>query len=124
MGEVGMAGQRPSQFRVTVVQKRKLGSVAARSSPPTPSASHASTHLGQVQDIGGRVMWYTEKNVVAIAAGLVDVKDMGNNTKVGIRKRLTYESNSSNHEDWPARCVPYQAVVSSVRDSTFFEVVV
>ncbi|KAK1319969.1 Glycerol-3-phosphate dehydrogenase [NAD(+)] [Acorus calamus] len=72
-----------------------------------------STHyfiVTPVQDVEGVELCGTLKNVVAIAAGLVDGMDMGNNTKaaimrIGLREMRTFS----------------KLMFSSVKDSTFFE---
>ncbi|XP_020082751.1 glycerol-3-phosphate dehydrogenase [NAD(+)]-like [Ananas comosus] len=63
-----------------------------------------------VQDVEGVELCGTLKNVVAIAAGLVDGLDMGNNTKAAIMRIGLREMRAFS-----------KLLFSSVRDSTFFE---
>ncbi|KAG0450031.1 hypothetical protein HPP92_026962 [Vanilla planifolia] len=66
--------------------------------------------VSAVQDIEGVELCGTLKNVVAIAAGLVDGLDMGNNTKAAIMRIGLREMRALSKLLFP-----------SVRDSTFFE---
>ncbi|KAG0461142.1 hypothetical protein HPP92_021439 [Vanilla planifolia] len=66
--------------------------------------------VSAVQDIEGVELCGTLKNVVAIAAGLVDGLDMGNNTKAAIMRIGLREMRALS-----------KLLFSSVRDSTFFE---
>ncbi|KAG6505392.1 glycerol-3-phosphate dehydrogenase [NAD(+)]-like [Zingiber officinale] len=63
-----------------------------------------------VQDVEGVELCGTLKNVVAIAAGLVDGMDMGNNTKAAIMRIGLREMRALS-----------KLLFSSVKDSTFFE---
>ncbi|KAK6913042.1 Glycerol-3-phosphate dehydrogenase, NAD-dependent, C-terminal [Dillenia turbinata] len=63
-----------------------------------------------VQDVEGVELCGTLKNVVAIAAGLVDGLEMGNNTKAAIMRIGLREMRAFS-----------KLMFSSVRDSTFFE---
>ncbi|XXG62473.1 hypothetical protein AAC387_Pa05g0823 [Persea americana] len=63
-----------------------------------------------VQDVEGVELCGTLKNVVAIAAGLVDGLDMGNNTKAAIMRIGLREMRAFS-----------KLMFSSVKDSTFFE---
>lgn len=66
--------------------------------------------VSAVQDIEGVELCGTLKNVVAIAAGLVDGLDMGNNTKAAIMRIGLREMRAFS-----------KLMFSSVKDSTFFE---
>ncbi|KAH0467068.1 hypothetical protein IEQ34_004306 [Dendrobium chrysotoxum] len=66
--------------------------------------------VSAVQDIEGVELCGTLKNVVAIAAGLVDGLDMGNNTKAAIMRIGLREMRALS-----------KRLFSSVKDSTFFE---
>ncbi|KAK6928428.1 Glycerol-3-phosphate dehydrogenase, NAD-dependent, N-terminal [Dillenia turbinata] len=63
-----------------------------------------------VQDVEGVELCGTLKNIVAIAAGLVDGLEMGNNTKAAIMRIGLREMRAFS-----------KLMFSSVRDSTFFE---
>ncbi|KAK2661612.1 hypothetical protein Ddye_000186 [Dipteronia dyeriana] len=63
-----------------------------------------------VQDVEGVELCGTLKNIVAIAAGLVDGLEMGNNTKAAIMRIGLREMKALS-----------KLLFSSVKDSTFFE---
>ncbi|KAL5988121.1 hypothetical protein ACLOJK_035884 [Asimina triloba] len=66
--------------------------------------------FSEVQDVEGVELCGTLKNVVAIAAGLVDGLDMGNNTKAAVMRIGLREMRAFSKLMFP-----------SVRDNTFFE---
>ncbi|ONK58178.1 uncharacterized protein A4U43_C09F9140 [Asparagus officinalis] len=66
--------------------------------------------VSPVQDVEGVELCGTLKNVVAIAAGLVDGLDMGNNTKAAIMRIGLREMRALS-----------KLLFSSVKDTTFFE---